>query len=206
MEENVPLALSDVVFDFVTIEVKKTDAGCQAEMVVAACVKKEVGKFTEALRQAGLEPVGCLHESQAIARSVLKEGYKGTVCVIHARQNRIGIYLVKDGLVCFSTLTPVLGNDYTNPLLDEYGKFLDYHLKLDPDRTDPIKSIFVCGEFEYVKKTVESLAESASQPKDIKLANVWANVFEVDRYAPEMPYEESLSFAGPIGAVLSDIT
>ncbi len=51
---------------------------------------------------------------------------------------------------------------------------------------------------------VEILADQ-NNVKDVKLSNVWADVFEIDKHLPGMPYEQSLSFAGPIGAVLSEI-
>jgi Tfp pilus assembly PilM family ATPase len=94
IEENVPTALVDTVFDFVPTEIKKTENGYDAEVVVVASLKKEVNKFLEAMRLGGFEPLGCIHESQAIANSLLTEKELGLICIVHARENRIGIYLV----------------------------------------------------------------------------------------------------------------
>lgn len=205
MEENVPLSLSDTVFDFVPTSIRKSDSEYRADFVVAACVKKEVTKFSEAIRRAGLEPVGCAHESQAITRSVISDDFHEVSCIIHTRSNRVGIYLVKGNLVYFSTLRSILTPDYKQPFLDEYNKFLDYCLKLEVTGKRPIENVFVCGEFEYAKQTVEALVDSSEELKNIKLSNVWTNVFEIDKHLPEIPYERSLGFAGSVGAVLSDI-
>jgi hypothetical protein len=205
IEENVPLSLGDTVFDFVPTKIVQSDLEYSASVVVAACVKKEVEKFIEALHQSGFEPVGCIHESQAIADALIPKKFLETLCIVHARENRVGIYLVKDNLVHFSTLRSILDEDYKKQFLDEYRKFLEYCLKYDVNENQPIKSVLVCGEFECAKKIIEAIIDSANYTKDVKLSNVWTNVFEIDKYLPDIPYEKSLSFAGSIGAVLSDI-
>ena len=205
IEENVPLSLSDTVFDFTPTKIIQSELEYSASVVVAACVKKEVEKFIEALRESGFEPIGCIHESQAIANALIPKNFLGTACIIQARGNRIGIYLIKNNLVVFSTLRSVLDEDYSKQFLDEYEKFLDYCLKHDIDQNQPIESVLVCGEFEYAKKIVEAIVGSENYTKDVKLPNVWANVFEIDKHLPDIPYEKSLSFAGSIGAALSDI-
>ena len=205
IEENVPLSLSDAVFDFVPTQITESDSEFKASVVVAACVKQEVEKFIEALRKAGFEPVGCIHESQAIANALLSNKHHGTLSIIHARENRIGIYMIKNGLVVFSTLRSVLEGDYKKQFLDEYERFLEYCLKYGENQNQPIESVLICGEFEYAKKAVEAIIDSAGSVKDVKLSNVWTNVFEIDKHLPDIPYEKSLSFAGPIGAALSEI-
>lgn len=206
IEENVPLSLEDTIFDFVPFKLEKAENGFCASVVVAACVKKEVEKFISVLRQSGFDPIGCIHESQAIARSLLSPSALGTNYIIHVRDNRIGIYLIKKSLVFFATLRTITDGDYKKQFLDEYDKFLDYRVKYDQDKDEAVSSILVCGEFEYAKEIVETLINSKNEAKNVKLSNVWTNVFEIDKYLPDIPYEESLSLAGPIGAALSEIT
>ncbi len=205
IEENVPLSLSETIFDFVPIQILQSDSSYTASVVVAACVKKEVEKFLEAFRRAGFEPVGCAHESQAIARAIIPQKFFGTFCIVHARENKIGVHLIKNKIVCFSTIRNVSNGDYKKEFLDEYEKFLEYCLRYDANLSQPIKSIFVCGEFENAQKVVEAINDSNYSLKNIKLSNVWTNVFEIDKYLPDIPFEKSLSFAGSIGAALSDI-
>ncbi|MEK7635117.1 MAG: pilus assembly protein PilM [Patescibacteria group bacterium] len=205
IEENVPLTLDDAVFDFVPIKVVRSDVEYSASVVVAACVKQEVEKFIQVFRKAEFEPIGCIHESQAITNALTSKKSSGTLCIVHARGTRIGIYLVKDNLVIFSTLRSVLEEDYKKQFLDEYDKFLEYCMKYATDGGQTIKSVLVCGEFEYAKKVVEAINDSKNNGEDVKLSNVWTNVFEINKHLPDVPYEKSLSFAGPIGAALSEI-
>ena len=205
MEENVPLSSIDTVFDFEPTKIVQTEGGYDVSVVVAASAKKEIEKFVEVFYKSGFEPVGCVNESQAIANALVPRKSVETLSIVHARGNRVGIYLVKNNLVRFSTLRNISGEDYKKQFLDEYEKFLEYCIKYDTGDERAIKSVLVCGDFEYAKGVVEVVAKSSNRVKDIKLSNVWTNVFEIDKNLPTVPYEESLSFAGPIGAVLSDI-
>lgn len=205
MEENVPLALNDIVFDFAPTSIYKKDSELYASAIVAATAKNEVEKFISALQQSGFEPVGCIHESQTVANAVVPQKFSGTLNIVHAKEDRVGIYLVKNNLVSFSTLRSTSGADYEKQFLDEYDKFLEYCSKYDSDQKCPIESILVCGEFNYAKKLAEAILNSPGRPKNVKLSNVWANVFEIDRHLPDLSYEESVNFAGPIGATLADI-
>jgi len=206
IEENVPLSLNETIFDFIPTQISASDSEYKVSVVVAACVKKEVERFMEAFLKAGFEPIGCAHESQAIAKAVIPKNFFGTFCIVHARENRIGIHLIKNKIVYFSTIRNISSDDYKKEFLDEYEKFLEYCLKYDTNQNQSIKSIFVCGEFESAQKVVEAVNSSNSFSKSINLSNVWTNVFEIDKYLPDIPFEKSLSFAGSIGAALSDIT
>ncbi len=201
IEENVPLALEDTVFDFAPISI----SGTQAKVVVAACVKKEVEKMIELLRVSGLEPLSCLPESQAIAQAIVPKTFEGTACIAHARDNRVAIYLVKNGTVQFSTIRSIVGQNYKQEFLDEYAKFLEYCEKYDTSEDHTIKALFVCGEFGYAKQVVAAISESSKYKEQASLANVWSNVFAIGEYMPELQYETSLSFAGSIGAAITPI-
>lgn len=205
IEENVPLSLSETIFDFTPTQIVPSESEYSASAVVAACAKKEVDKFTEAFRKAGFEPVGCVHESQAIAKAVIPQNFSGTFCLVHAKGDRVGIHLVKNRTIYFSTLRTILTGDYKREFLDEYEKFLEYCAKYDANQNQPIKAVFICGEFANAQQVVEAMSASADFPQNIKLSNVWTNLFEINKYAPEIPFEKSLSFAGCIGAALSDI-
>lgn len=206
IEENVPLQLSETVFDFSPVQISQNGSEYTSSIVVAACVKKEVDKFVEAIYKSGFEPLGCIHESQAIALSVIPKKFFGNFAIIHARENRIGIHLTKNKLVHFSTIRNVSSDgDYNAEFLDEYEKFLEYCSKYDISSNQPIKLAFVCGDFESAKKIVEVMSNQKNYSDNVKLSNVWINVFSLGEHPQDIPFEKSLSFAGPIGAVLSEI-
>lgn len=203
MEENVPLPLSDIIFDFSPLKIVASDSENKALTVVAAAERREAEKFLEAFEKAGFEPLGCIHESEAIARAVAPKKYVPSSAVVHAREDKVGIHLVKKGVVYFSTIRNITGGDYRTEFLDEYERFLEYCSKYDALSGGVVKSAFVCGEFEYAKVAAAALIDSKIC-QNTKLSNVWTNVFDIDNRFPEIPYEKSLSFAGAIGAALSD--
>ena len=206
IEENVPLPLDDTIFDFTPVKIVGSEDEYQTEVVVVACAKKELDKFTQAILSSGLSSVGCIHESQAITNAVVPKNFLGTTCIVHARMDRIGIYLIKDNIVHFSTLRSIVDGDYSDQFLDEYEKFLEYYLKYTRDESESRESAFVvCGEFEYAKKIVEPVIGKDGPLRNAKLANVWTNVLKIEDTTPNISYEDSLNFTSPVGAILSDI-
>ncbi len=202
IEENVPMSLHDVVFDFEPISTKEQDGGTVGEFVVAAASRSIVEAFTEAIRAAGFTPYKCMHESQAIASSVVPRGSKRTICVVHARPDRVGMYLVLNNIVHFSTIHPVVSTEnYAQDVLDEYDKLNEYWSKYSSPKTDAsISSFIVCGELEMAKIALDTLKMKTSLPT--ALADVWGNAVSLQKFIPSLPYEESLSFAAAIGMAL----
>lgn len=205
IEENVPLSLADTVFDFIPTKIVKLEPEYKASFVVAVCAKNEIEKFIKIIQDSGLEPIGCIHESQAIANALTSKNFKEKLCIVHARENRIGIYLIKEGIAHFSTLRSVLGDNYEQQFLDEYENFLEYCSKYNTEQNEPIEFVFVCGEFGCAKKVTEVLSNKGNPAQKVKLSNVWVNVLKIEKETPNVSYEDSLNLAGPIGAVLSDI-
>ena len=205
MEENVPISAKEAIFDFTPTEIS-SEPELKANLVASACSRQEIGKYTQAVLESGFEPIGCAHESQVIARALTTEKSRAVACIIHARYNRVGIYLTKGNTVHFATLRNITGIDYNQQFLDEYRKFMDYATKYGISDSQPLKKVFVCGEFESAKKVTEALSTAVSQAKTkIKLANVWTNVLKIEKETPEISFEDSLNLAGPIGAALSNI-
>lgn len=207
IEENVPLSIGDTVFDFKPMQVLKVENGYEVNTVVVACVKKEVERFCEVIARSGLTLFGAINESQAVADAVISKSSPDTFCIVHAMRDRVGVYLVQSNIVHFSTIRSILPGDYRDQFLDEYKKFLEYSERYNSAGEDQsIKAVFVCGDFEYAKKVVEVIIESGDiSVKNVKLSNVWSNVLKIDETTPSVSYEDSLNFAGPVGAVLSDI-
>ena len=205
IEENVPLSLSETVYDYLPVKRNHTDSGFSAEIVVAACVKKEMDKFIDALNQSGLEPVGAIHESQAIADAIIPKDAEGTFCIIYSRALKVEIILVKNRVVHFSTIRVISEGDYKNQFLDEYEKFVEYSIKYGNKDEDQIAGVYVCGEFEYTKKVIDAISNAVTSVKNAKLSNVWVNVLKIDKEIPSVNFEDSLNLASSVGAVIADI-
>lgn len=204
IEENIPLSLQDSIFDFMPTALKKTEDKYEADVVVAACQKTEVENLVEIIKNSGLEPIGCIHESQAIVGALISKETKTLNCIVHAREDRIGLFLAKGGAVSFATLRPTSHQTYVDDYKDELFKVKEYHERFESEPLSvPIEQIIVCGEFEFAKKVVAANDTIPNNNIKARLGNVWTNVFEIDEHTPNMPYEKSLSFAGSIGALLA---
>jgi hypothetical protein len=205
IEENVPVSLSDAVFDFLPFEVMEEGEAYLATFIVAVSVKREVEKYVQVLKESGFEPLGCIHESQAAANTLINKKSTGSTCIVNATKNRLGLYLAIHSAVVFSNIVPVSADGYKKQFLGEYEKFLEYSIKHDIGGNKPAEQVLVCGEFEYAKKAVETIVETSSFTKNAKLGNVWTNVLSIEKNAPSISFEDSLGLAEPIGAVLSEI-
>ena len=205
IEENVPLGLADTLFDFVPVSINEKNNTHEVETVVVACAKKEIDKISEILLSSGLEPLSCLPESQAITEAIIPKDTSGSVCVVHVRENRITIYLVRNRLVEFVTIRNINKEDYEQTFLDEYSKFIEYLEKYQNGLDKNIGQVFICGEFEYVKQIASVMKMSLASNNKTALANVWTNIFDISKYTPELSYEISLSFGGAIGVVATNV-
>lgn len=203
IEENVPISLSDAAFDFVPMSVKKTEESYEGSFVVAACVKSEVEKIVLSLQSAGFTPLCGMPESQAVVNSVVPLGSDGFSCVVHVRDNRVGMYLVNKNIVSFANIRSLSKENYSSEIKDEYEKFEEYYQKYGGSNGLKIKEVLICGEFEYAKMAVASILSKAHPDTKVSLANIWTNTFSLQKNTPNLPYERSLSFAGSVGATLN---
>ena len=205
IEENVPISLSDTVFDFIPIGVKQIDSGYEGSFIVAACVRVEVEKIINSLERAGFDVVCGIPESQAVVNAVIPKNSEGFSCVVHIRDNRVGMYLVNKNVVTFATIRSLSPEDYENQVADEYEKFDEYYNKYGDSKGSTIKNVFVCGEFEYAKRAVSIISSKCQPSIKVVLANIWSNSLSLHESTPNLPYEKSLSFAGSVGATIDNL-
>jgi len=65
-----------------------------------------------------------------------------------------------------------------------------------------IEKMIICGRGANDQDVIEYV--SASLPISSSVANVWVNVFSFDKYIPEIPFSESLSYVATVGLALPD--
>lgn len=90
-------------------------------------------------------------------------------------------------------------------LRDEIAKhFLYWNTHKDDWGKDnpPIKKIILCGGDSGLIGISEYFSVTLKNP--IEIANVWTNIVDVEKYVPEISFDESLSFAVAIGLALGD--
>lgn len=120
LEENVPLSPRDAYFDF---EITSSTRGSgRALASVTVCAKALVDSYYEACRQAKLVPLSFEVESQAIARSVLPQGHKGTHLLLDFGKTRTGLGIVTAGSLLYTSTIDLGGKDLSSALIRQLGE------------------------------------------------------------------------------------
>ena len=108
LEENVPIASKDVLFDYTLLPGEDDDRVLRVS--VAAYARETIQKYYDACIEAGLRPVSFEVEAQAMARSVIPADAVGATMLVDFGKTRTGIGIVyRDALLYTSTID--LGGD-----------------------------------------------------------------------------------------------
>jgi type IV pilus assembly protein PilM len=108
IEENVPIALADAVFDYHYIkEPKPGDAAI--DLGVAVIHNKVVSSYLDVVEGAGLIPLKLRIESQAIAHAIVPENDPGAYIIIAVRETKTILAIVSHGVIQFSSTLSISG-------------------------------------------------------------------------------------------------
>lgn len=203
IEENVPLSLSESVFDYNVIS--GAPEAEEIKVVVSVLPKKVVSSYTEVLEKAGLVPVSFDIESQAIARALVPWGEKTTHLIVNLSKKKTGFYVAEDGVVQFTTTAPY-GSDqaeHLNDLKTEMRKiFAFWSARTEkpgfPDRK--IEKVIVSGSGSLDNSFVaELMSECAIK---YELGGPWVNLFGGKGGVPAEFSHDSLEYVPAIGLAL----
>jgi len=115
MEANIPLPLDQVYYDWQILEESLTGEKKKLNLIVVAIAKNAVDGTIEALKKAGLEPVGLELESIAEARSLLNQkDNKSTVLIVDIGDRRTSFLIAKGGVPAFTSSVPISGQSLTD--------------------------------------------------------------------------------------------
>jgi Tfp pilus assembly PilM family ATPase len=202
LEENVPLPLADISFDFGIKKIDRTTEGLVAEVAVMATSASTLESYINVLRKADFEPILCITESQAVAQSIIPTSYDKAATIVHLHKQSIGLYIVYDGLVIFSSVLPIQKSesikDKSELIKTELSRAIEYSsAKTSGIAKEQDLPCYICGEYENavdLSKELSSISHIVQQTPD-----AWVNVFSVDDYIPDISFEDSLRFAPAIG-------
>ncbi len=91
-------------------------------------------------------------------------------------------------------------------LVEEIQKHYRYWNSRQSDEEgiiEPIKHIYLCGGAVVTKGLPEYVADTLNLP--VKIADVWQNMFDIDKYIPDIHKDDSLSMATGAGLILRDM-
>ncbi len=120
LEENVPLASGEAVFDY-DIPLKEDSSIQQREVSVTVYPNKTIEQYTEVFRKAHLTPLSFEIEAQAIARAVVQKGDDGTYMIVDFGKMRTGIAVVSNGLLSFASTLDVVGDTLTEAVAEHFS-------------------------------------------------------------------------------------
>lgn len=206
IEENVPLALKDVTFDFHLISRDES----MFSVVVSVIPKNILEGHTSFLENAGLIPVSFESESQALARSVIGKNDSKTYFLMNLDKESIHIAIAEHGIVHYSSSfqvdTPKIiedmeGRDMAD-LVGHLNKLLVFWFtSSEGDVKEKIKTAIFSGVYGSEEILIDYFSKHLKI--DVKTANVWENCFSLNDFIPPLSHKESLGYAVAIGLSLS---
>lgn len=119
IEENVPIALDDAVFDYHRI-MKNEKTGMQF-LAVSVVPKTVIEEYITLLEACGMIPISFLIENQALSRAIIRKGDRENYLIVNISHKNTVLSVVNDAAVQF-TSTVALGNeDFTEAIAKKLG-------------------------------------------------------------------------------------
>ncbi len=201
LEENIPLAAPDAVFAF---DLLPTEAGKPRRASVSAIPKSYIERMMKLLNEAGIIPLAFETAPRAIAR-IVSDGVSGASIVIHAMSRKTGVYVVSGSAVGFTSTIAAGAGDvdaaaYVTALAAEVRQVYTYWLSRGDTAGAPLKSVTVVGVF--AERTAPALRGKVSDILPVTIADVWREVFRLERYVPPITREDSLEYAPAAGLAM----
>lgn len=206
LDQNVPLSAADALFQFDLMP--KAVSGEILRASVSVVPRTYVEHYISLLRSAKLSTVAFEVAPKSIVAACTPQHEPGTKLIVHVMKKKTGLYIVSEGVVCF-TSTVGWGSDElatseategSNVLTNEINRVYSYWLTR-PDIHAGISEIVVVGSCAEACELMlrnhggEALSRSV-------LPDVWHNAFDVNAYVPPITRSESLEYAIAAGLAL----
>lgn len=198
--EHVPIDVVDSAYDFDVIQY-----GRDSTLIsVTVAPKRLISRYERTLAAAGFTARSIELEAYAVVRAVasLRGSLNSVEMIVDIGYNRAGIIIARNKLPIF-TITIPGGSKNNSMVLDECKKqylFWDTRTNEKGRRIERVSGITICGgsavEFtKSLKKVIDV---------DIKIANIWQNLFSIDDFIPKISSKESLAMATLAGLLLNN--
>src|SRR5574343_61371 len=210
MEENVPMPASEAIFFFDRLPAIREgqDTG-KVFASVSVAPRELVNQYLKILHGAGLTVISFEIQAKAIARAVVPQESHGSQMIVHVMNKKTGLYIVYNGVVCFTSTIAWGGESIkgkTNEEMSDGIYFLRreiekvYNYWHDHGDNSALQSIIISGHDAVAISQVSHL--SPNSEIQVNVANVWQNVFLGDHYIPSITHEDSLDYSVAVGLAL----
>jgi type IV pilus assembly protein PilM len=126
LEENVPLSPRDAYFDYVIVG--EDEPHRMLRVVVAVYAQGTINSYYEACKAASLIPISFEIEAQAIARASIPQSYKHTSLIVDFGKTRMGIGIVHQGVLMYTSTTEIAGEQISQDLRGILGNVAESEL------------------------------------------------------------------------------
>jgi Tfp pilus assembly PilM family ATPase len=209
MEENVPLSVKEINFDYEILEVEPSGI----DVVVSVFPKTVVAFYTDILKRAGLTPVSFQSESVALSNAISKPEDRELRLLVRFLGDRVNVAISESGSVQYTSSIKIsseeIMTDLNGPgmkkLIQELNKILIYWFtsKKEAKEQHKIEKAIIVGTGVLTEGLEEAL--EGGLKVDVSVANVWENCCSSECHIPEISREEALEYAVVIGLALKAI-
>jgi len=123
LEANIPVAISDVYYDWQIVSRQNSLSG-HHEILIGALPKALVDPYLGVIKKAGLCPLAFEIESIATARSLVKERINESIMIVDMGAKRTSVIVYAGGAVCLTTSLAISNN----LLIEDIAKALNIPL------------------------------------------------------------------------------
>jgi type IV pilus assembly protein PilM len=120
LEENVPLSLSEALFDYSIVNNVHKDPN-HLDVVVVVLPRQYVTNYSALIQESGIFPLSLQIAPTAIARSLLKERDQKTYMVVNFYQEKTGIIIMSHGVAQFTSTVGIGSNAFTSSIEKHFG-------------------------------------------------------------------------------------
>jgi hypothetical protein len=204
LEENVPLAATDAIFNFTIIPSNGDSTGGFANTTSSASVSvvpaKVVETYLEVFKLSGITVSSFEVQSRALTRAIAPRDSQETIMLVYGMNNattrqRVGIYIVYHGVLCFS-VTVAIDSESADSIGKGMKEVARYWLDHGESTMRIINRIIVCAPSPLIT-VVERVALEMRIP--VSVALVWLNAFSTEKHTPVITAEDSFGYAIAVG-------
>jgi len=154
LEENVPLKLSESIFEFKLIKKPKNERE-NLFLNVSVIPQKTIEDYLEVFNIVGLNVISFETESKMVSKSLIPRHDNKTSMIVHIKDDSTTMSIVSQGVTCFTSSVPV-GN---NSVLDSFKRVSG-------------------GKYENIKKIPDKIL-SRDESYDENVYDSFLNIFSV---------------------------
>lgn len=157
LEENVPIPAREAFFDYQILPSSATEQNLK--VAVAAYSRETILNYYDACLSAGLLPVSFEVEAQAMNRSVLPLGTKDAHMLIDFGKTRMGVGIVYEGILQYTSTIDFGGNQLSEILRKELGNISEDELTIIKNNQGLIRGVDDSRSYDALISTISVIKD-----------------------------------------------